>query len=160
MFSLLHPALADLLSGPFPERLIMTTKLAFGGCRIQIWSQTPSLVFAATNKPGIWHLRHPSVAGEQWFKCQQPRVYRSTICTVIGKIQGGRLWGRHGISLTLLFLIICRSLKSLDFCLLHVDLNMLYIKKVYSVPRSTNSFINVITGLVGTAEAHYKAGKK
>lgn len=69
------------------------------------------------------------------------------------------MWGRHGISLTLLILIIFRSLKSLDFCLLHVDFNMLK-KKVYSVPCSTNSFINVITGLVGTAEAHYKAGKK
>lgn len=71
------------------------------------------------------------------------------------------MWGRHSISLTLLFLTIFRSLKSLDFCLLHVDFNMLFFKKrVYSMPCSTNSFINVITGLVGTAKAHYKAGKK
>lgn len=91
MFCPLCSALVDLLSGSFPESLIMIIKLAFGGCRIQMWSHVPSLVFVATNEPCIWHLCHSPEAGEQWLKCQQQRIYRSTMCTVIGKIECDRL---------------------------------------------------------------------
>lgn len=58
MFFLLHSALAYLLPGIFPEMLITSIKLAFGGSRIQMWSQMPSLVFIATNEPRTWHFCH------------------------------------------------------------------------------------------------------
>lgn len=50
MFFLLRSALAYLLPGTFPEWLIISLKLVFGGCRVQGWSQMPSLLFIATNE--------------------------------------------------------------------------------------------------------------
>ena len=66
-------------------------------------------------------------------------------------------------SLTPLFLtVVRRDLSSLGICLFRVDFCPLpkKKKKLHSMPCSTNFFINVITGLVGDTEAHYKASKK
>lgn len=49
-----------------------------------------SLVFVAANEFCIWH-DCCATSREQWFKCQQQRGYRSTMFTVIEKIQGGGL---------------------------------------------------------------------
>ena len=58
------------------------------------------------------------------------------------------MWWKHSISLTLLFLTIFRSLKSLDICLFHVDFNLLPKKKKQKTKSYTQCHVLSILSLM------------